>query len=361
MTYSLFGKTRAIVLSLLVFASFANTSCDNRQDALALADSGLDGATALVNYYQSLIEDTDVMTGLYVYKFQVFDRPRVAGRNRVIVTRKLTCADLIKGEIAAGDETAMFGETDRLILKCRLDALNTRVKMAKRLKGLYQALKKFSSYDAGAEVETAAKGLGNALNTLPGMPGSNVIPTTIVGGVARDLADWQQSRKINQHAKTIQAALNQIQVLFERESDAYTSIMNDRASISADVAIGLLKHKMVVPWNLFNGVPELFGLAWIADTNKRPLEDCGDPNSPGFPPKSECEKVVNFVRWKEEKVTSNYEQATENMAATLEALDETHVDFINGQRPSLARFQQALERTLFYLDEIQKLKSAHAS
>lgn len=361
MNRSHFGKTRALTLSLLLIIPLATTSCDNRDQALQLADEGLDGSTALVTYYQSLIEDTEIMTGLYVYKFQVFERPRVAGGGRTKASHKLTCADLIKGNIVPGEETAMFGETDRLILQCRIDALNTRVKMAKRLKGLYQALKKFASYNAGAEVETAAKGLGTALNNLPGMPGSNTIPTTIVGGVARDLANWQQSRRINQHAKTIQAALNQIQVLFERESDAYITIMRDRADLSADVAIGLLKHKMVVPWNLFNGVPELFGLAWIADTSKKPLEDCGDPNTNKFPPKSECEKVINFVRWKEEKVKNNYQQATENMAATLDELNGTHVDFINGQRASLARFQQALERTLFYLEEIQKLKSARAA
>lgn len=353
----MFHKSRALLLSGLLIASFANTSCDNRKEALQLADDGLDASSALVTYYQSLINDTEVMTELYVYQFQQFERQRVAGRARAR-TKKLTCADLIAGKIVPGEEGAMFGETDQLMAQCRIDALNTRVKMAKRLKGLYQALKKFASYNAGAEVEAAAKGLGGALNNLPSMPGSNVIPTTIVGGVARDLADWQQSRKINQHAKTIQATLNQIQLLFERESGAYTSIMSDRSDMSVTVVLELLKRQMVVPWTLFQGVPERFGLAWVADTNKKPLQDCVvDPKTRKLPPTSECAKVVNLVRWKEEKLERSYQQATDNMSATLEELNQTHLDFINQQRVSLARFQQALERTLFYLEEIQNLKS----
>ncbi len=307
----------SVILSLLVTLS----ACD-RTPAIELANSGMATGQALTEYYESLASNTND-----TWDMELFWIALIKKRNS-------------ETGPAIGPD---FGEEDIAALKKRIDQLNSRIKMAKQMRGMYAALRDYASYDAGAPIETAAANLSSALTGLIPIPG--VQPNAIVGAIAGDLARFSQIKDIKEKIKTSKKLMDSINTLFNKEQSAYVLIAQENNVTATAIAKSLINNKMVLPWGLVDKIPTTFGVKWVPSVISTPPED-----------KSIKEGFIDIISRRNDRLNDAVKNASDNLNVALGDLAGAHVKYLEKKPMDLANVASFLGRAKFYVDEIQKLK-----
>lgn len=327
-----FRSHRAVVSLLVTLCLLLQAGCD-RKAAVDLATLGMETGQTLTSYYESLAKDTNDTWDMENLFIALLRHP---SQNQ----------DTNSARNASASEPA-FDNDDIKLLKDRLNALNSRIAMAKQMTAMYSALKDYSSYDSGARIEAATTKLSNTLFGLVPLP-AGINPATIVGAVAGDLARWNQQKKIEELTKISQELITRLDELFKKEAPAYTAIAQENRVTMTVIAKQLINKEMVLTWQLLDHVPTSFGLKWVKDIANNPVTD--EPTKKAF---------ISIIEHRNDTLMEQAKSATENIEAALTNLVATQEKFLNKKPLEIAQVKTFLERARFYIGEIQKLKDSY--
>lgn len=327
------AKFRKSTVSLaIIFCLVLQLGCD-RQGAIDLATLGVEAGQTLTAYYESLAKETN----------DTWDK-----ENLYLALLRRPVPPPAPGAATTGGATVepAFDEEAIILLTRRVSAINSRIAMAKQMTVMYSVLKDYSSYDAGARVEDAAKKLGGALQALLPFPGG-INPTTLMAGVAGDLQRWNQQRKINELTKTCLELMRKLDVLFEKEQDAYTKISQENTVTKTSIAKQLINKEMVLSWQLLDDVPTSFGLKWSTSIVNTPVKD-----------EATKKAFISIIEHRNNVLMGHALNAAENIKAALNNLVAEQEKYINKKSLDIAQIKSFLERARFYVGEIQKLNDS---
>lgn len=341
------ASSRAALSVLLVTALLTQLGCD-RKAAGDVALLGLETSKTLTLFYETLAKTTNDTWDMELYwiaQVKTSTGGAATPAPSPCVRTSTPAPNAAPPGGASRAASLNFTDEDIADLKERVDALNSRVAMAKQMVDMYTALKDYAAYDSGAQIEAAATKLSGALQALVPLPG--IDPSAIVGGVAGDLARWNQFRSLKEKTRISMELNAKIKELFQRESTAYTFIMRDNSTTATAVAQELINNEMVLPWVLLDNVPATFGVKWATVTNNAPPKD----------PNLKC-GFIDILRRRNDRLGENAKNATENMGKALDNLIAEQQKFLNKKPLSLSNVSAFLGRAKFYLDEIEKQKTA---
>lgn len=311
---SKFKRVSALFL-ILVIGLATLTSCDNRKEALELAKTGANTAETMAKYYESLIQDT----------YDVWDME----------------AFLLQADIREGETAPTFSSTQQARLLKRVEELNKRVKLARRLASTYNALQELASYDASGEVGKSVGSLADSIKSLGVIPGAGVIPSSIFGMVAEDLTKWKQSKDIRKGSVLILQAIEKLHELFQKESEVYISIPEEKGNKIRRMVEYLIKKEKVTSLPLLQKVPESLGLKLVgADT---PVKDEQTKNA-----------LIEIAKVRGQRNAQLSAMAADAIEQSLEKLANNHRKLQNKEGLSLGELKEAFERAKAYIDAINK-------
>jgi hypothetical protein len=237
-----------------------------------------------------------------------------------------------------------FSDGEQQLLQDQIDALNRRAGLARRLSSTYSALKDLGSYNASEDVKKSADGLGKAIMGLPPLQGSGVDPTGIFGSIAADLVSWKQSRDMRKGGELILRTLERLTDLFNRESDAYKSIAEERGNKIENVIDFLIRRKIVLALPLLQKVPDALGLK-LTGADK-PVDN-----------EETVLGLVAIARVRARRVALMSAGAADGVQQALQQLVRNHKNFRDNYGLSLATVLSGIEKAQSYLDEISKLRT----
>ncbi len=301
-----------LLLWMLVMSSL--TGCDNRAEALELAKAGQTTAETMAKYYESLIQDS-----YDTWDYEAF----LIGKDR-----------------AAGDPIVL---PDTARYTTRIEELNKRVKLAKNLAATYKALQELSSYDASGEVSDSVGNLADSIQGLGIFPTSGVNPTPLFQMVVQDLVAWKQSKDIRKGSALIMQVLQKLYDLFDRESNAYKSIVREKGQQVTLLAEYLIGQEKVTSIGLLQKIAEAFGVKLI-----------GVDTAVTTPAIKEAMKMMITVRG--DRLAQMSAQAADGIKQSIVVLIANHRQLQQKQGLSLGSLMQGLERATAYIDEINKLR-----
>ena len=311
--------TIAFILALLLSLS---AGCGDRSEAEKLAKSGVVTANNLADYYDSLARDT-----LDIWEMQAF--------YDALPADSLTAAQSKQLQMSAAQES---------LLQLRISALNRRARLARRLASSYNALLQLASYNASADLEGAAKGLGGELRgDFPSMPGSSLVASSFFGTIIGDLAGLEQSRDSKKITRVLLDAVTKLKGMFEKEEEAYKSIERDRGSLFNDVTRYLIEHKLVIAWPLARKVPDSLGLEWASPST--PVED----------PKT-IAALIQVAKARTLRLAMLSSAAAGSTDQSLALLLDGHRRILASQPLSPDQILEAVQKAQAYLDDIAKLR-----
>ncbi len=305
--------SRVITLLLVLLLVVPGLSgCNNKAEGLKLAETGVATAETMASYYDSLARDT-----LDIWEWEAF-------------------LSAIRG--------TSFDDREQQRLQDQIDALNKRSRLANRLRSTYSALKELSSYNASGEVKSAAENLSNTILGLPPLKASGVDPSTIFGKLAGDLAAWKQSKDLRKGSVLILQTLERLTVLFDRETEAYKSIPEERANKIENVVDYVIRNKMVLSLPLLQKVVDAVGLKLVGADKPVDKEET-------------ILGLVAIARVRAHRVGLLSAGAAVGIHQALEQLVENHREFNASKGLSLDSALAGIEKAQSYLDEINKLRS----
>ncbi|MBV9929001.1 MAG: hypothetical protein JOZ96_28570 [Acidobacteria bacterium] len=323
------SSTLALFLLLPILAGL--TGCDNRAEGEALAKTGAAAADTLAKYYDSLIQDT-----IDTWEFEAFN----------VSIRNSMAAAAAGG--AAPQHPITFDAREQDLLQKRLDALNARAKLARRLVTTYNALKDLSTFDASGAVKSSAEALATEITGLTSLPQAGINPSTLFGMVASDIAGWKQSRDIRKGSKILLSIVEGLTKLVDAEKDVYKSITEERGNKAIIVAQYLIENKMVLALPLLQKVPDSLGIK-LAGADK-PVIDA--PTIAG---------LMEMIRVRMLRMATLSAGAADSMSAGLADLATAHQELQAKRGLSLDGVLAAVARAQAYVDEINKLREAKKS
>lgn len=298
------------LLLLLVLSSF--TGCNNTAEGVKLAEAGIATADTLAKYYDSLAEDL-----VDIWEWEAFN-------------------SAVRG--------TSFSDVEQQSIQDQIDALNHRASLARRLGSTYAALKELGSYNASEDVKKSADSLAKAIMGLPPLSGSSVDPSGIFGNIASDIVAWKQSRDMKKGGELILRTLTKLTELFDRESDAYKSIAEERGNKIENIIDFSVRHKIVLALPLLQKVPDSLGLK-LAGADK-PVEN-----------EETILGLVAIARVRARRMALMSAGAADNVRQALEQLVRNHKNFRDNYGLSLASVLAGIEKAQSYLDEINKLRT----
>jgi hypothetical protein len=345
------------LLAVLVLCSL--TSCGGREEAIALADAGIETATSLAQFYEALAQKVTE-----TYKGQVY-------------------LGVLRG--APVNEDTLRGA--RSVTR----SLKLRAKAARDLAALYGSLKKLSSYNASEEVQNEATGLVKDLLSLPGL-NPLVDPSSIASKILGGVAGEKQSRDIRRAVNLAYQILQTIQGVFQAESavkdangdpvltatdedgnplpvgqqgqqlNLYANVVLARNLVTANVIEELIRSKAVVGWPILENYPQTLGLPF-SDLGKKAIE-CPPKTANNTPEETrkiaECEGVIAVLKSQMRGERLSAGSASDNLLEALRELSKAHNDLLHKQGISLKQWQFFLNEAQSYVDELQKLKNGAA-
>lgn len=161
--------------AFILFVVFVITGCgDNREAGLQLANKGEETSKSLEGFY----------TKLHQYKADE--------------------AELEAFDLGTRDTAIQLANLQKRIQQ--LQALDSRIRLARTMKAAYASLKDLSEYNARAEIKESAGKLMEGFGELVPFPGE-AAPSTIFGTLMGELAAVQQSGDIRDGAKALRSAL----------------------------------------------------------------------------------------------------------------------------------------------------------
>jgi hypothetical protein len=304
-------KTLAIFLLLLLLGS-GLIGCHNQAEGLKLAETGIATADTMARYYDSLAQDT-----LDIWEWEAF-------------------SSAIRG--------TSFDDHQQQLLQDQVDALNHRSRLAHRLGSTYRALKELSSYNASGDVKSSAENLAKAIIGLPPLKGSSVNPSAIFGKLAEDIVSWKQSKDIRKGSELILRTLQRLVVLFDRESEAYKSIAEERGNKIENVIDYAIRNKIVLSLPLLQKAADTVGLK-LAGADK---------------PVDKEEAIVGLIAIasvRARRLAVMSAGAADGILQALEQLVTNHREFRANNGLSLSSALVGIERAQSYLEEIANLRS----
>ena len=303
---------RAALTIVLACLLATMVGCTDQKGALELARIGSDTAKTLGDFYDSLAQDTldywEVLTFQYAKDGQVLEKK------------------------------------DKDLYQARIEALNQRARLARTLGNTYGALSRMASYDASGEVKNAASGLSQAVMKLPQMPNSGIDPSNLFGMLTGELAGWVQTRNLRRGSELLLQTVEKIRQLFEKEQEAYRSIIKEIGEYQKGTVKYLIEQKLVAAWPLLK-LPTSIGLNWLNE--KLPVDDAKN--------KIALREIAYF---RIDRLTQLTLETSDNLKDALHQLADNHRQFLAGGPLSLDQTLAALQKAQAYLDEIAKIKTA---
>jgi hypothetical protein len=311
-------RAAGILMVLVLFVgSTVFTGCGNQSEALELAKAGAGTADTMAKYYETLIQDT----------YDTWDME----------------AFLLSTDVEAGESAPPISAAERTILMKRVEELNKRIRLARHLASTYNALQELSAYDASGEVEKSAGNLAESIVSLKPLSSGGVDPSKIVGMVAGDITSWKQTKDIRKGSELILEAIEKLHELFEKESEVYKSIPEEKGQKMVRVLTYLIQKEKVTSLPLLQKVPDSLGLKLIGSDT--PVKDDQTKNA-----------LIEIVKVRGQRNTQLSAMAADGITQALETLASNHRKLQNKNGLSLTDITAAVERANAYIDAISKLK-----
>lgn len=310
-------RVQLVFFVCLFLVLISLNGCGNQKAGEELVKAGIATGNTLANYYDSLVQDT-----VDIWEMEAFLSSIRNDTDTTIVT---------------------FNESQQKLLQDQIEALQHRARLARRLVSVYNALKELSSYDASGEVKGAAENLAKEVQGIPVLQNSKVVPSSIIGSLAGDIASWQQSKDIKKGAKLILDTLKKLKELYDSETKAYKSIAVERGNKVSNVVINLLEKKLVIGLPLLQKASESLGLPWAAD--KKPIEDA-----------QTLKAVIEVAKVRIQRMAFLSSDAADNVAMSISLLIDNHQEFQNKKVLTLSEMLAAIQKAQSYIDEISKLR-----
>lgn len=306
--------TASLAFLLLVLPALAG--CRERERGGEIATAGKATATALAEYYDSLVQDT-----VDTWQLEVFFRATAEG-----------------GPIPMNEEEAG-------LMTDRIDELAGRARAARSLADAYAAMQGLTSYDPTGPAGTAGKQLAASLGGIGVLPGSQYAP--VFGWVSGEVAALAQSRSIAQANALMLKIVTDLQTMFRAEMEAYGFVAQERADKAAIVAESLVDSKRVDAKPLLDPIGDLVGLKWVSgqpDLTDQVLRDAA--------------KGLLEVRARQHALLSS--RAAGEMDTALSSLIFAHSQLAQGGSPSLDDIGVGLQRLDALLSAIEETRTRPA-
>lgn len=349
-----FNISLLLIIGLIVIPL---AGCGEREEALAVADAGIATANSLATFYDALADKTTE-----TYRGQVY-------------------LGVLRGTPTSDATLRSVRSVTR--------SLKLRAKAARDLASLYGSLKKLSSYNASAEVQSESAGLIKDLLALPPID-SQVDAAGIAGRILGGIAAEKQSRNIREAAALAHLLLKTMIEVFKAESavkdamgqsvvldtdedgnalapgqtapqlNLYANSVMARNLVTGSVVEELVRSKVVVGWQILEKYPLTLGLPF-SDIGKKAVE-CPVKTATNTPDErrkiAECEGLIAVFKsqLREERLAAS--GASTTMAGALDELNKAHNDLLHKQGISLKQWQFLLNEAESYITELQKLKDS---
>lgn len=315
------GLLRAPLATVVVFLILF-VSCDNRTEALELAKEGRSTALAIVKFYDSLIQDTRD-----TWELEVF----------------LLNSNITESE----DDELVLSETQKGLLRTRMEEIQKRAKLARTLAATYTALEKFASYDARGEIEGSVTNLASSISglgviPLPTAEGNKIDPSKIFGMIAGDIAAWKQSKDLREGSVLIEATIRKTQVLFYLEKAAYQYIASERGRKIKRSLTQCIKKKNCSSSPLKSYLIQM-------NLNPDDVDKASEDRQTMF-------GILGIVTTRNEEISRKYVSAADGIDQSLNGLAENHQKFQNKEGLSLGEIKQGIERASEYLKAIEEIR-----
>lgn len=321
------GRTLPAVLLLSLVATLF-TGCDNRAEALELAQNGAEAANKLGDFYDSLALD---LTETMEYDYFISS---------------------IRGVPIDQDDI------DRLNLT--ITAIRARAKAARQLNGSYNKLRSLAEKDAGKAIGDAAVDLADSIKALPILPEAQVIPSQLIGMIASDIADWKQSKDIKKAVNLQAVVIAAFKKLITNERRAYESIAKERGDFAAIVIDYLIVNERATSLSLLQKVPSALGLKLVGGDAVVTCPVTVPPTQPlaGYE-KPNCavkKGLIKIAIAQFDRQTAVSAAAANTMVNIFAGLADSHAGFGKKSGFPASNIIGWLERAQAYLDEIDQIR-----
>lgn len=317
------------IIVLLACLATLFTACDNRAEAIELAQTGAESANKLGDFYDSLAQDL-----IETQEFEYF-------------------ISSIRGIPVSDAQITILSES--------VTALRARARTARKLAASYNKLKSLAEKDAGKAIGDAAVRVAESVKALPIIPGSNVIPSQLIGMIAQDIAAWKQSQDIKKAVKLQAVVIHLLEDLISKERSAYESIAEERGNKAGILIDYLITNERVTSLPLLQKVPTSLGLKLIGSDAAVTCPVTVPPTKPDeLNDKPNCTikrglAKIAIAQFDRQAIVSA--AATNTMVNIFSGLAEAHAGFGKKSGIPASNIVGWLERAQAYLDEIEKIRN----
>ena len=201
-----------------------------------------------------------------------------------------------------------------------IEHLKARKKMIDSFNRVLPLLEQLNKNKTDEDFKKSLTDLGNNINDLKPLKDSKIIlPSEIFGGVASDIINLYKFFEIRSICKTLAGTLEKIKQLYDKESELYESIIEDRNNKSLAVINYMINNEMVVPWALIESAPGTIGLK-LAVENK-PAKDQQT--------KKALKKVIDVKYYRMKYLIASSQDELKNL---LGDLITAYKDYIQGKK-----------------------------
>jgi hypothetical protein len=316
---------------LLALTLFVTGCASSQQGGKDLSAAGVKAANGLAEYYDQLADYSLDITELTAVNTGLTDllKPRPAGQGQ-------PAGEKIINETNAGYERIA-------------QAFRRRAAMARNLATLYASIGNLAAYDARGAVGGAAKGLSDAVTSLPPVKGKiDADPGSLVSMIAGDVASLKQTSDLKHASELTGDLLNHVADFVQSErgggggTDLYNEVISLRASLAGDLAGNLIAKHYVNATAVMRAMGDEYQIPWdgqIPDTDESTRAASG--------------AVAAAQARRQAALTTT---AGNDILQALRALAAQHKAFAQTGQFNPADAQALAQRAQAYIDEIEKLK-----
>jgi len=235
-----------------------------------------------------------------------------------------------------------FSSAEQEEFQKTIEHLQSRKKVIESFSKTLKLLEDFVKNKSGDDFKKNLTELGNNINELKPLKDNKVIlPSNIFGNLASDIIEIYKFFEIKYISKTLANVLEKIKELYEKESELYSSIIEERNNKSLTVIYYMIDNEMVVPWSLIESAPGTVGLE-IAGDNKPAKDD---------KTKRALKKVLDVKYYRFKYLNK---EAEESLNKLLLDLINSYNDFIQGKNIIFENIAYTMMKSASYLNDINE-------
>jgi len=218
--------------------------------------------------------------------------------------------------------------------------LQDRKKVIKNFVKLLPQLETLLNNKSNENIKETVTELGYNINNIKPMTDNEiVIPSKIMGSLSGDILEMVQFFEIKYFAKTLKETLEKFNELFEKKSEYYLAIIEERNNKSLTIVRYMIDNELVYPWALIESAPGTVNLEMAV--SKKPAKEEQD--------KEALKKVLEVKYFRMAYVIKS---AQEELTTLMSDLIKLYDDFVTGKKMVFENIVYVTQKVNGYLTDI---------